>query len=103
MSVMLLAAVLDGGIQNPNFFNGRVLTAHDLRDDQRANLARARRLGQAIGEGVAYGLFVTAGAQSLAVSAGLAINRRGDALLLPQNQHVPLLAAPSAVCADSPF
>ncbi|MDJ0702462.1 MAG: hypothetical protein QNJ46_04200 [Leptolyngbyaceae cyanobacterium MO_188.B28] len=85
MKNQFLEAVFTGGIQHPNFFNGRILTATDLRDEQKANLQRSRYLGQAIGTGVVYGLEISADANqtSLVITPGLAINRRGEGLFLP--------------------
>src|SRR2546423_9301844 len=80
--------VLDGGIRSINFFNGRLLSARDLTREQTATREADRRLGQAVGDGIAYGLEVSktpgAGNDSPAVSveAGLAINRNGPTLML---------------------
>lgn len=102
----LTEAILDGGIRSTNFFNGRLLSGEDLNAEQTANREAHRRLGQAIGHGVVYGLQVT---QSLGVSsstspvvtvaAGLALNRRGQALQLTGDVDVSLVspAAPGAV------
>lgn len=105
MAATFLEAILEGGIEHPNFFNGKVLTARDLRDLQASTSVRARRLGLAAGEGVAYGLFVKAsGSTALSISAGLAINRRGDTLLLPADTTLPLQASQQASAPlDSPF
>jgi hypothetical protein len=51
--------ILQGGIHQVNFFNGRLLTATDLRDEQAANRQQHRQLGQAAGSGVVYGLEVS--------------------------------------------
>ncbi|PZV06766.1 MAG: hypothetical protein DCF32_09075 [Leptolyngbya sp.] len=85
MNTQFLEAVFADGILHPNFFNGRILTATDLRDEQAANLKRSRYLGQALGTGVVHGLTVTAtnGRTALAIAGGLAINPRGEALPLP--------------------
>jgi hypothetical protein len=104
MSVTYLDAFLEGGIANPNFFNGRVLTAQDLRDAQRADRERVRRLGQVLEPGVAAGLMVGASGASLTVSAGLALSRSGATLLLPRDVVLPLVGeAPSSAGPDSPF
>lgn len=105
MSASFLTAVFADAIDNPNYFNGKLLTARDMRDEQTANRQRARRLGQAIGEGVAAGLFVQASGDNLVVSAGIAVNRQGDVLLLSADQTLDL--SPTAPVAggptDSPF
>jgi hypothetical protein len=101
LTTELLTPVLEGGIQNTNFFNGRLLTAEDLRTEQQASQQRHQRLGQAIGEGIVYGLQVrkTTDITSppeirkalVRVSAGLALNRKGQTLYLPQDVNVALV------------
>lgn len=101
LTTELLTPVLEGGIQNTNFFNGRLLTAEDLRTEQEANRQRHQQLGKAIGEGIVYGLQVrkTTDITSppeirkalLRVSAGLALNRKGQTLYLPQEVNVALV------------
>ncbi|MEM6253940.1 MAG: hypothetical protein AAF821_13555 [Cyanobacteria bacterium P01_D01_bin.156] len=103
MNSQFLDAVFTDGIQHPNFFNGRILTASDLRDEQAANLQRSRYLGQAVGSGVAYGLQVTGGQTALSITAGLAINRRGDGLCLPAVTTVELVLTEPLGNPQSPF
>lgn len=107
METQYLAAVFSDSLKYANFFNGRILTATDLRDEQNVTLKRARYLGQAAGEGVVYGLNVTAatGGTALDVSGGLAINRRGDGLSLPGERttvELVLVDQPTA-SPTSPF
>lgn len=89
--------LLDSGIRSVNFFNGRLLTAHDLRREQEARHAADRWLGQALGNGVAYGLQVEKHPQSspreplVAVESGLAVNREGHALRLKARTTVALV------------
>ncbi len=105
MNKQFLDAVFADSIQHPNFFNGRILTATDLRDEQTANLKRSRYLGQAIGAGVVHGLAVTAvsSRRSLRISAGLALNPRGDSLVLPGTTTVELVLTDPAGNPSSPF
>jgi hypothetical protein len=101
----LLEPILTGGIANTNFFNGRLLTAEDLRTEQAANRAQHEQLAHAIGEGVAYGLEVRL-ADAMAspptapavvrVTKGLALNRNGDAVALTADTEVALVAATTA-------
>jgi hypothetical protein len=79
-----------------NFFNGRLLTGDDLTREQAANRDARQRLGQALGDGVAWGLQVKAaqGAIAVQVNAGEAVNRLGQVLYLSQAQSVSLLEAP---------
>lgn len=104
-SIDLQQPILDGGIRSINFFNGRMLTARDLTREQAANREVTRRLGQAVGEGIAYGLEVSKSTAStneapvIAVEPGLAVNRQGQTLWLRDKTDVALVrkASPSAV------
>lgn len=97
--------VLERAIRNANFFNGRVLTARDMQDEQSANRRQHRQLGRAIGAGVVCGLEVRlvdsgepdpiAGTPArtpvVAISGGLGLNREGQAIELPVDElHVAL-------------
>src|SRR5579859_3457164 len=93
--------IFDPDVRRVNFFNGRLLSGEDLAHEQDANEQSARRQGQAIGEGVAYGLEVgpTPGSDRVAsptpsVTAGLAVNRRGDTLLLADPVDISLTQLP---------
>jgi len=100
--ISLQQPILDGGIRSINFFNGRLLSARDLTREQTANREAERRLGQAIGEGIAYGLEISNSSAStqqapvVTVEAGLAINRIGQTLMLTAKTDVALVrrAAP---------
>ncbi|HEX3083356.1 MAG TPA: hypothetical protein VHP99_02435 [Pyrinomonadaceae bacterium] len=101
--------VLDGGIRSINFFNGRLLSANDLTREQSASREADRRLGKAVGEGVAYGLEVSQLAngnnQSPAVSveAGLAVNRRGQTLMLEARTDIALVRTVDATGSSQGF
>lgn len=94
--------VIDGGIRSVNFFNGRMLTARDLTREQTATREADRRLGQAVGDGIAYGFEVTKStaatnaAPVVSVEAGLAVNRQGQTLRLPARTDVALVRKASA-------
>ena len=101
--------LLDGAIQNTHFFNGRILTAEALQEEQHANRLQRQKLGQAIGSGVAHGFEVRLiDEQSLTpstrvtISPGLAINRNGQTLALPKEIDLSLTrdASASAPSAD---
>lgn len=88
---------LEGGQRSTQFFNGRLLTAEDMTQEQDAARAGLARLGQALGDGVAWGLEVTEAtgrsspaAPVLQVEAGLAIDRRGRVIELPARVDVAL-------------
>jgi hypothetical protein len=97
MTAQLEQPISAGGVRSLNFFNGRLLTGEDLTREQ-DGIRRARlRLGEALGEGIAYGLEVTeaTGTSSVAapavrVEAGLAVNRFGQVLELPCRTDVAL-------------
>ena len=56
MTLELLESVLENGVANSHYFNGRILTADALRDDQKASRRQRRQLGRAIGAGIVCGL-----------------------------------------------
>ncbi|MCB0112025.1 MAG: hypothetical protein KDE53_39150, partial [Caldilineaceae bacterium] len=90
MATQLLEPILTNGIRQTNFFNGRLLTATDLRDQQAANRRQHEQLGRALGAGIVSGLDVVAdnglpNAPTVRVGKGLAVNRLGQPLELPQD------------------
>ncbi len=94
----LRTPILSDGIQSIHFFNGRLLSAEDLSQEQAANLQARSLLGKAIGDGVAYGLEVheTAGTSTgtnpvITVGAGLALNRDGIPLQLKSPVEIELV------------
>jgi hypothetical protein len=98
MSKQLYEPILDNGIRNVHFFNGRLLTADDLKDEQVAARRQHTQLGRAAGEGVVEGLEVLLMSEGSAtaspvvlVTKGLALNRSGYALSLPGNEEVALV------------
>jgi hypothetical protein len=104
----LFEPITDNGIQNTNFFNGRLLTADDLTAVIAAGRDHDRQLGRAVGEGVVYGLEVELASSStttqpvVRVAGGLALNRRGApvALNVP-TVDVALVKSATAVPADA--
>jgi len=105
--IELLEPLLDGGIRNTNFFNGRLLSAEDLRTEQAAGRRQRAQLGRAIGAGVVTGLGVEAGtpisgtATVVNVSAGLAINEQGQTLELPTAMQVALVPAQDVASTEA--
>ncbi len=96
-ALQLQEPLKEGGVRSVNFFNGRLLTSKDLSREQQARHEWDARLGQAIGEGVAFGLEAardadldTAAAPVLRIKAGLALNRAGQTLRLSVDTSVAL-------------
>jgi hypothetical protein len=97
----LFTPILDDGLRTINFFNGRLLTGEDLSEEQTANRDLLKRLGQATGTGIACGLQVerAQGIDSpdnpaVTIRQGLAVNRRGFPLCLPEDTDVALAHQP---------
>jgi hypothetical protein len=86
--VDLLQPLLAGGIQRNHFFNGRLLSAEDLRAEQDASRAQARGLARGLGAGVAAGLAVGIASRgpvpTLRVDAGIGFNALGDPVRLAE-------------------
>jgi hypothetical protein len=90
--------LFDDGLQSINFFNGRLLSAEDLKTEKKATREERRRLGIALGEGIVRGLEVRAGTggsdnATVTVTAGLAIARSGDTIALSSTTDVSLLVS----------
>jgi hypothetical protein len=108
--IELLQPFLEGGIRNTNFFNGRLLSAEDLRQEQQANRERDAQIARAVGAGVVSGLEVERAPQSggsgltnavVQVRAGLALNENGQSLSLPLDTEVALVRELEAVNAEA--
>jgi hypothetical protein len=96
----LLEPILEGGVHRTNWFNGRVLTAEDLRADQEANRLQRMLLGRTVGEGVLYGLEVTRSASTrVQITPGAAISRAGQVLTMPGTDPVLLEIVPDTTAA----
>jgi hypothetical protein len=109
MSISLSNPYLEkDAIRAPNFFNGRLLSAEDLSAERAAMRRMLAQLGRATGDGIAYGLEVTGAIGGntvtdpvVTVSAGLAINREGEAIELSQAVDVSLRQPSSAGTAST--
>lgn len=102
-AIDLLQPLLEGGVRRNNFFNGRLLSAEDLRAEQDATRAQLRDHGRAFGDGIAWGLCAELVAQGPAdptvrIRPGLAFNRLGDALRLQDGVEVRLV--PQVVASE---
>lgn len=84
------------GIAVPNFFNGRILSAEDLRMLLDGDRSHRRLLGRSIGRGVASGLRVSpAAATSVTVGGGIAVNGYGETVQLPTDVTLDLRGTPA--------
>jgi hypothetical protein len=97
MLVDLGTPILVESLRSVNFFNGRLVSAEDLTDEQKGHRVVHELLGSAIGDGIVGGLEVlnlgddgTPDLPLLAVRAGAAINGRGEVLVLPADTIVRL-------------
>lgn len=104
----LTEAITEDGIHSTNFFNGRLLSGEDLTREQQANRAARLRLGQAVGSGIACGLeaAVPSGVDtrlhpSVQVEAGMALNARGETLVLNKPTLLSLVRLPDAAAAGT--
>jgi len=95
--------IVDDGISFTSYFNGRLLSGEDLARDQQGNREARRRLGQAIGEGVAFGLEMfesPAESSKLApvvtVQPGVAVTRDGQVLSLGRSVDLRLVRGSTA-------
>src|SRR5690242_8072798 len=98
MASNLFQPILNDRTRFPNFFNGRLLTSEAMTEEQSAQRVVHELLGQAVGDGVAYGLEVKSNATLsttanpvLTVSAGVGVNRAGQVLLLSSETQVQLV------------
>jgi hypothetical protein len=106
MSVKLQQPITGGGLQNTNFFNGRLVTGADMTREQNARREAVSRLGQAVGEGIAEGLRVeiVSNAENnpvVGITAGRAINRCGQVLGLFEETSVNLVERVGTVEQES--
>jgi hypothetical protein len=104
MADSLFTPILNTRTRAPHFFNGRLLTGEAMTDEQRAQSVSNELLAQAVGDGVAYGLEVSRATLTdtidrpvVTVKSGVAINRRGEILLLDSDTQVQLVRPADAV------
>src|SRR4051812_33294419 len=98
MATISLNQPISGGVSSTSFFNGRLLSAEDLRAEQDSNRKARQNLGLAVGDGVAFGLMVSETASAsppstpmVSIEPGAAINRSGSALRLTNRVDVQLV------------
>jgi hypothetical protein len=98
MATDLFTPVLNDRTRSVRFFNGRLLSGEAMTDEQSGLRAARMLLAQAVGDGVAQGFTVkesvgvsTTLSPVVTVGAGVAINRRGEILLLATDTDVKLV------------
>jgi hypothetical protein len=98
MAADLFTPILNDRTRSVRFFNGRLLSGEAMTDEQSGQRAARELLAQAVGEGIAQGFEVkeaaglsTTLAPVLAIASGVAINRRGEILLLNADTEVKLI------------
>lgn len=101
--------IVEDGIAFTSYFNGRLLSSEDLARDQQGNREARRRLGQAIGEGIAFGLemFESPAESSklapvITVQPGVAVTRDGQVLSLGRSVDLRLVRGTTTSGAASP-
>lgn len=98
--------ITSGGIRSINFFNGRLLTAEDMTQEQGTRRDADALLGRSLGAGIAFGLEVSEAAASgtgpvVTVQAGLAINAKGQALGLSDAVDLSLVRPADTGTSDA--
>lgn len=97
MTSQLVGSDFTGATQLPNYVNGRLLSAEDLATSQATLRARDLLYGQAAGQGVVNGLWVTGTATTLTVGPGLGVAPSGAAVSVGTSVTLPLtFTAPTA-------
>ncbi|HEX3527310.1 MAG TPA: hypothetical protein VH988_09605 [Thermoanaerobaculia bacterium] len=98
MATDLFTPILNDRTRSVRFFNGRLLSGEAMTDEQSGQRAARALLAQAVGDGIAQGYGVTEAVRSsrvqspvVSVTAGVAINRRGEILLLASDTEVNLV------------
>ena len=86
----LLETIIEDGIKNTYYFEGRLLSAKDLREQQEANRRQHRRLGSLAGWGIVNGLDVSVENKGdsgdspvVRIAGGTAVDLEGDVVELP--------------------
>lgn len=93
----LTDAIFDPDARAVHHFNGRLMSAEDMRTDQDFHHEERRHLAYATGDGIAYGLNVrrlTVKPPVVSISAGVALTRSGETVHLPQNIELSLARPP---------
>lgn len=85
----------------PAFLDGQTLTSEELNQLRKFLDSRDRLLGRLIGFGINCGLGGTVAGTTLTINPGLAVDQRGEPLLLPAAQTIAL--PPTPLSGTFPF
>ncbi len=107
-TLQLQEALGTGGVRAVNFFNGRLLSGRDLSRVDEARREGDKRLGLALGSGVAEGFAIANvgpidGVPVVEVSPGLAVNGAGQVLRLASPERVALARTVTAEAGSGTF
>ena len=81
-----------------NYFNGEFLKEEDFKAEQKYHLEMRRRHNQYLhSPGIAYGLKVTAGTNSVTVDPGMAVDSQGQEIIVESQQNVRVDSAPAVI------
>lgn len=91
-----IGPILETDIQTPHYFNGRVLTAADLKAGQDATNTRQVWFGKSSGSGIIDGLQVTSieSDTQLHIAPGFGMNRQGQVIHFKDEISLPPLPPP---------
>ena len=88
--------------RRPNYFDGRLITAADLRQDQEYHRGMRYLQNRALGWGIVEGLDVSATAAGITISTGFAIDVLGREIENPEVVLIKVvIAEPSTECGRS--
>src|SRR2546423_901802 len=90
-SQLIGSPIWNSSSKAPHYFDGRLLTASDLKSEQQAVMAHQRWLGQSSGNGVIEGLVVTQlNNVQIQITPGIGLNQQGQVISLSTTYKFPL-------------
>ncbi len=102
----VVSTIFNGGLKSTHYFNGRLLSADALLDDQQAAQTRQFWLGKASGYGIIEGLLVSKtpnDTTQINVTNGIGINHNGHVISLPNDiTFAPISTSPPAQKVTAP-
>jgi hypothetical protein len=82
--------------QYPEFVKGQTLTSDELNELATHLIGRDRQVGRMTGFGIGCGLTGTISGTQLTITSGLAVDQRGEPLVLPAAAAIDLAAPPAS-------